>query len=178
MPATSKDELLSVTQKEFDKLSRVLSDVAPDFGLIEDEDCTSIRDILTHRAHWIDLFFGWYRDGQAGRQVDFPAKGYNWGQLREYNAALRERLKDVPLEEAVASLRDRYACLMRFIEESSEDGLYGGPMKGAKNSWTAGRWAEASGASHFRSVSKYILARLRSRNHESTGGVRQETGQA
>ena len=159
MPAKSKQELLSVTQKEFEKLSNLISDLDPEFALVKDEDDTSIRDVLAHRAHWIDLFLGWHRDGQAGKQVYFPAKGYNWSQLREYNAALRERLKDVTWEEAVESLRERYALLVHIIQELNENDLYGGPMKGAKNAWTTGRWAEAAGASHFRSASKYIRAR-------------------
>lgn len=57
---------------------------------------------------------------------------------------------------------DAHHKLMKFLTESSNDNLYGGPMKGANNAWTPGRWAEAAGPSHYRSAAKYTRSRLRS----------------
>ncbi len=58
-------------------------------------------------------------------------------------------------------LNDRHLRLMAFIGDRSNDALYGAPMKGANNAWTTGRWAEASGASHYRSAAKAVRAQLK-----------------
>ena len=161
MPATSKTGLLEITQKDFAKLDKLISELTPEQALIKDADDTSIKDVIGHRAHWIDLFLRWYADGQAGKEVFFPAKGYKWNELKRYNADLRVQQKDMDWEKARKTLRARHKKLCAFMEKCSDRELYGGPMKGAKNDWTPGRWAEASGPSHYRSAVKYIRARLK-----------------
>ena len=161
MAATTRDELLAVAEKEFDKLTKPLDRVEAEAALIKDGDDTSIKDIVVHRSHWIDLFFGWYEDGLAGREVFFPAEGYKWNDLKRYNADLRSAQSGLGWEESQAMLVNAHDRLMRFIIGCSDDELYGGPMVGANNDWTPGRWAEAAGPSHYRSAAKYIRGRLR-----------------
>ncbi|GAB5487722.1 MAG: ClbS/DfsB family four-helix bundle protein [Parasphingorhabdus sp.] len=161
MAATNKSELLEITQKEFEKLEKLLSSIDSDCACDKDEDQTSIKDVVTHRAHWIGLFFGWYEDGLMGREVYFPAQGYKWNELKQYNAQLRQQHADIDWQDALAKLRDSFEQLVDFIDTQANDELYGGPMKGANKDWTPGRWAEAAGASHFRSASKYVRSRLR-----------------
>ncbi|MEX0367945.1 MAG: ClbS/DfsB family four-helix bundle protein [Ruegeria sp.] len=162
MAATNKTELLEVSEKEFAKLERLIAAITNEQAMQQDEDATSIKDVVAHRAHWIDLFLGWYSDGQAGKPVYFPAKGYKWNDLKRYNSELRLQQKDMGWDAAVSALQDRNAKLMQFIQSHSNSDLYDGPMQGANNNWTTGRWAEAAGPSHFRSAAKYIRARLRS----------------
>ena len=165
MPAaTTRTDLLEVADKEFAKLEKLLTTVSPDIAMQLDEDDTSIKDIVGHRAHWIDLFLGWYSDGQAGHEVAFPAPGYKWNDLKRYNADLRSAQADLGWTEALELLEDNHAKLMGFIDTHNDDELYGGPMQGGNNKWTTGRWAEAAGPSHYRSAAKYIRARLRTLN--------------
>ncbi|MEE9414896.1 MAG: ClbS/DfsB family four-helix bundle protein [Acidimicrobiales bacterium] len=161
MAATTTDELLMVANKEFDKLAKLLDQVEPELALVKDDDDTSIKDIIGHRAHWIDLYFGWYEDGLAGQEVFFPAEGYKWNDLKRYNADLRRAQAGLGWEPTKALLVEANDRLMHFITESCDADLYGGPMIGAKNDWTPGRWAEAAGPSHYRSAAKYIRGRLR-----------------
>ncbi|WP_299651513.1 ClbS/DfsB family four-helix bundle protein [uncultured Tateyamaria sp.] len=161
MAADNKHDLVAVTEKEFGKLERLIASLEPDIAMKTLEDDTCIKDIIGHRAHWIELFLGWYADGQAGKPVFFPAEGYKWNDLKRYNADLRQRQADLDWPDAVALLRDNHARLTSFIADQSDDTLYGGPMKGANNAWTPGRWAEAAGASHYRSASKFIRAATR-----------------
>ena len=161
MAATNKDELLVVTSKEYEKLARLLDDVGDDVAYAKDEDDTSIKDVIAHRAHWVELFLGWYRDGKAGLDVEFPAPGYGWNELTRYAAVLRQRQADLGWSAARGLLGSAHGQLVAFIEKASDEDLYGGPMVGAKNEWTTGRWAEAAGPSHYRSAAKYIRARLR-----------------
>jgi len=94
MPAaTSKEDLLTVADKEFAKLQAVIETVPADLAVIQHEGNWSMRDVLVHRAHWIDLFLGWYADGQTGKAVAFPAPGYKWNQLKKQKAQKRRRYR-------------------------------------------------------------------------------------
>lgn len=163
MPAaTNKTDLTAVTLKEFAKLQTQLDAVPGELRLLPDDDGTSLKDIVGHRAHWIDLFLGWYADGQAGSAVFFPAEGYKWNDLKRYNADLRQAQSALSWDGARDMLNENHAKLTAWIDTHSNAELYGGPMKGANNAWTPGRWAEAAGPSHYRSAAKYIRARIKS----------------
>ena len=95
--------------------------------------------------------------------MQFPAPGYKWNELNRYNAELRAAQADLGWTDAKELLANRKAKLDSFLNARSNTDLYGGPMKGAKNKWTPGRWAEAAGPSHFRSAAKYIRKALKDR---------------
>ncbi|WP_420407758.1 ClbS/DfsB family four-helix bundle protein [Hoeflea sp.] len=163
MPAATRDELLAISLKEYLKLETLIADLSDDEATRKDEDDTSIKDVIGHRAHWIGLFLDWYADGQAGKQVFFPAPGYKWNQLKGYNAHLRQAQAGLNWDEARDLLSINHARLVAFIKEHDDADLYGGPMRGAYNDWTPGRWAEAAGASHYRSAARYIRQILKRR---------------
>lgn len=162
MTAQNKKELLDFSKKEFEKLTKLIGTISSSSALIKDDEGSSIKDVVAHRAHWIDLFLGWYSDGLAGKPVFFPAEGYKWNELKRYNANLRAQQSGMDWEGAVAALQESFEKLTRLIDSCSNEELYGGPMKGANNNWKPGRWAEAAGPSHFRSAAKYIQSQLKS----------------
>jgi len=161
MAAANKDQLLTVTLKEYGKLETLLSGLSKGQATVKDADGASIKDIVGHRAHWIELFIGWYRDGQEGKEVFFPAPGYKWNQLKAYNAALRQSQAALSWNQTSSLLSENHARLLDFITSHDDADLYDGPMKGANNDWTAGRWAEAAGSSHYRSAAKYVKQALK-----------------
>lgn len=162
MPAaTTKSDLITVTQKEYAKLRALIEPIPEGQAMRKREEDTSLKDLIGHRAHWIALFLGWYDDGQAGREVYFPAEGYKWNDLKAFNAALRAEQVALTWDGARDLLASEHAQLVEFIEGHDDAALYGGPMKGANNKWTPGRWAEAAGPSHYRSAAKWVRACLR-----------------
>lgn len=161
MPAKSKQELLCVTRAEYQKLQKVLDELPTMLRLEKDEDDVSPKDIVGHRAHWIQLFLGWYQDGQDGKEVWFPAKGYKWNEIKRYNADLRLNQAGLSWQSARSLLDTGHAELVVLMESLGEEQLYGGAMKGANNNWTTGRWAEAAGPSHYRSAGKYLRQRTK-----------------
>lgn len=161
MAAETSLDLKTITEREYAKLRGLIDTLPKAQALLKRDDDTSIKDVIGHRAHWIELFLGWYHDGQAGKEVFFPAKGYKWNALKAYNAALRQAQIELDWEGACQLLAAHHAELLSFIDSHSEAELYGGPMQGARNAWTPGRWAEAAGASHYRSASKWIRACVR-----------------
>ena len=125
MPAaTSKADLLAVTSREWAKLETLMASVPPDIAELPDADGWSIRDVLVHRAHWIDLFLGWQTAAEAGAQVHMPAKGYKWSELKPYNAEVRERAQ---VMAATAAARHRSEasswCPQRQPERSGDHNL-------------------------------------------------------
>lgn len=161
MAATTKQDLLTLTRTEYRKLGTILDTLPEKLRLANDGDGVSPKDIVGHRAHWITLFQGWYQEGQAGNPVDFPASGYKWNELKRYNADLRKQQSMMSWDDAISLLDARHGELLTFIEGLSQDDLYGHPMKGGRNDWTTGRWAEAAGPSHYRSAAKYLRQRMK-----------------
>jgi hypothetical protein len=157
----TRAELLAGTQAEYAKLQKLVVDMPTAQAMLKREDDTSIKDIVAHRAHWIALFLGWFQDGQAGRNVHIPAKGYKWNDLKRYNADLRADQAGLGWDDAKAQLIQAHVALIDVIETATDQTLYGGPMAGANNAWTTGRWAQAAGLSHYRSAAKWIRACLR-----------------
>lgn len=163
MACTHKADLIALTQKEYTKLHKLIAPLDQATAMLS-EDGVSIKDVIGHRAHWIDLFLGWYKDGRAGKQVFFPAQGYKWNDLKRYNADLRMAQSHLDWAAVCHVLQCRHETLVGFLSDHSETELYGGPMQGANNAWTPGRWAEAAGPSHYRSAAKYIRAVLRNQS--------------
>ncbi|MEM7320487.1 MAG: ClbS/DfsB family four-helix bundle protein [Pseudomonadota bacterium] len=161
MPAaTDKAALLAIIDREYDKLTDVIESVPPGLASVKDDEDVSIKDVIGHRAHWIDLFLGWVADGAAGREVHIPARGVKWSELGAYNAKLRAEQSSLKWHEARAMLANRHARLRQCVEQMEDEALYGGPMPG-HGKWTTGRFAESAGPSHYRSAVKYLRARLR-----------------
>jgi len=161
MACTNKTDLILLAQKEFEKLSKLITPLEQT-QVTRIVDGTTIKDVIGHRAHWIGLYLGWYADGMAGKPVYFPAEGYKWNDLKRYNADLRAKQADLDWHGACTLLRARHASLIEFLSAKTDVDLYGGPMKGANNTWTPGRWAEAAGPSHYRSAAKFVRLVLRS----------------
>ncbi len=164
MAATTKAELITLTQKEFTKLKALIDPITAETAEAPTADDATIKDTILHRAHWIDLFFGWYRGGVAGEDVAVPADGYKWNQLKEYNAKVRVAEAATPWPEACTRIDDRHAALLSLIEGLDEAELYGPSPYPWTGKWTVGRYAEASGPSHYRSAAKYIRGCLKAIN--------------
>ncbi len=160
MACSNKEDLINLTVNEYAKLLKLIA-LLDDSHANLTKDGTSIKDVIGHRAHWIELFLGWYNDGMAGKKVYFPAEGYKWNDLKRYNANLRKQQAHLDWHTACTQLQHCHEQLVQFLAEKSDSTLYAGPMQGANNNWTPGRWAEAAGPSHYRSASKFIRSVLR-----------------
>lgn len=163
MPAaTNKSDLLAVFDKDLAKLRKTLASV--DEGkssLSTPDDTATIRGVLAHRIHWMGMFHTWYEDGLADREVHVPAKGYKWNQLKEYNAPIYAKGDETSWGELLSQFDEACEKLRAFIETRDEDELYIGGVHSWTGKWTLGRYAEASGPSHFRSANTYIRKALR-----------------
>ncbi|MEM9999498.1 MAG: ClbS/DfsB family four-helix bundle protein [Pseudomonadota bacterium] len=163
MPAaTNNADLLAVFDKDLQKLHATLAKIDEDnANLAAPDDEVSIKGIIAHRIHWIGMFHTWYEDGVAGRTVYVPAKGYKWNQLKAYNASLYAAGDRMKWDEARRAFDKAAAKLRAFIADRDDDELYGQGVYEWTGKWTLGRFAEASGPSHFRSAGTYIRKALK-----------------
>ena len=170
MPAaTSREELLSITKREFAKLNRTLDTVSQDLALTPFEDGLTIKDIIGHRVHWTALYFTWVDGARAGEVVETPAPGYKWNALKAYNAAVRQDQSDLTWANVREALSEQHTRLMAFFEGEKDASLYTAHLHPWMNDWTLGRWGEAAGASHYRSANKFVRACLKAAQEASAG---------
>lgn len=164
MPAaTNKTDLLAVFDKDLAKLYKTLDGIDETrSGLSTPDDETTIKGVIAHRTHWMGMFHTWYEGGLAGREVHVPAKGYKWNQLKVYNSTLYAKGDATPWVELLSDFETACAKLRHFIEAQSDADLYTPGAFAWTGKWTLGRFAEASGPSHFRSANTYIRKALRS----------------
>ncbi|MEO0938786.1 MAG: ClbS/DfsB family four-helix bundle protein [Pseudomonadota bacterium] len=164
MPAaTNKSDLLAVFDKDLAKLRKTLASVdETNSNLSAPGDDTTIKGIIAHRTHWMGLFHGWYDDGVAGRAVHVPAKGYKWNQLKPYNAPIYAKGQKSSWSDLVSEFDAACEKLRQFIDAQDDAALYACGQYAWTGKWTLGRYAEASGPSHFRSANTYIRKALRS----------------
>lgn len=163
MPAaTNRSELLLVHQLEYEKLLKTLSGVDAELAdKPSKDDAATIKETIAHRTHWSGLYLGWYADGKAGKDVQTPAPGYKWNQLKEYNATIREASHAVSWQDTMDGLKLAHQKLTDLLTSMEDAELYTKHLYPWMNNWTLGRWAEASGASHYRSANKYARKILR-----------------
>lgn len=163
MPAaTNAQDLLAVFDKELARLQKTLDGVDEAMASRHTaDDAVTIKGVIAHRTHWIGLFFDWYADGVAGKTVETPAPGVKWNQLKAYNAPIYEAANGRRWSDLRAEFDAATARLRAFIAESDDALLYEPGLYDWMNTWTIGRWAEASGPSHFRSANSYIRKVLR-----------------
>ncbi len=161
MPAAQdKAALLEVTEREWSKLQALLDQVSEADAVQPDADGWSIRDVVVHRAHWIDLFLGWVDAVTSGAPLHMPAKGYKWNELKPYNEMVRADAHAIGWAAARENLNRRHAALMALVASLDDVALYGARMSD-QSKWTTGRYAEASGPSHYRSASRFVRAMMR-----------------
>ncbi|MCR9121570.1 MAG: ClbS/DfsB family four-helix bundle protein [Phyllobacteriaceae bacterium] len=163
MPAaTNAQELLAAFDRDLAKLQKTLDGVDEAMASRHTAaDAVTIKGVIAHRTHWIGLFFDWYEGGVAGETVETPAPGVKWNQLKAYNAPIYEAANGRPWSELRSEFDAAAARLRAFIAENGDDLLYVKGLYPWMNNWTIGRWAEASGPSHFRSANTHIRKVLR-----------------
>ena len=162
MAAENKDDLQALMQKDHARLMKTLDTVDDALAVTPmPEDGITIKDTIDHRTHWIGLFFKWYADGKAGREVHLPAPGYKWNQLKEYNAKVRAASQGKSWQAVLADFADAHDRLSAFIAAADNSELYTEKPYAWTGKWTLGRYAEASGPSHYRSANTYIRKLIR-----------------
>nr|WP_299338031.1 ClbS/DfsB family four-helix bundle protein [Allomuricauda sp.] len=123
----SKDELVDLSQKNFDKLFQFIEEMDETEQNKEFPEGTmnrNFRDVLAHLHHWHLMMLEWYEVGMAGEKPIMPAKGYSWKTTPELNHWIWKKYQNTELSEAKSLLKDSFAQIQEIIEKHSNEELF------------------------------------------------------
>lgn len=108
----SKQELLDLSRKNFNKLNDFIDALDPTERDLEFPPGTmnrNIRDVLAHLHDWHLMMLEWYKIGMSGEKPEMPAPGYTWKTTPELNRAIWEKNLSLDLE----TCKGRFARLLQ-----------------------------------------------------------------
>ena len=123
----TKDELLQLSQQNYEKLNDFLDKYTWEEQLAEFNPGTmnrNIRDVLAHLHHWHLMMLDWYQVGMKGGKPDIPAKGYTWRTVPELNKSIWEKYNKADLGEIKQMLQNSFEEVRKVIEKHSNNELF------------------------------------------------------
>ncbi|NUN08854.1 MAG: ClbS/DfsB family four-helix bundle protein [Ignavibacteriaceae bacterium] len=149
---TTKEELIDLSRKNFDKLNTFIDSLSPAQQISEFPKGTmnrNVRDVLAHLHHWHLLMAGWYESGMKGGKPDMPAKGYTWKTLPELNLKIWEEYSGAELKKVRKLFEKSYGDIRELIVKHTNDELF----EKKKYKWTGttslGAYFVSSTSSHY-----------------------------
>jgi len=149
---TSKSELLTRSQANYEKLIDYVEALAPDEQEAAFKPGTlnrNIRDVLMHLHHWHLLFLDWYEIGMAGGKPDMPAKGYTWKTMPALNQWVFEQYQSTSLAFAKTSLEESFHAVQAIIHTRKEEELFTKKKYTWTGSTSLGQYVISNTSSHY-----------------------------
>ena len=160
---TTGDELLADITKERTQLQDLLATIPENDKLVEVTDGMSVKDFLAHRTEWGRMATRWYEEARAGLEPAVPSDEYKWNQLKELNADIRERFREVPLSDIETDFTRVHDHLYELIQNMSDEELFTKKYYGFTGSSDLATYMNSATASHYRSARRHIQKWWRTR---------------
>ncbi len=148
----TKDELLELSETNFVLLNELVDSYSTKEQAAEFPKGTlnrNIRDVLAHLHHWHSMFMDWYAVGMKGEKPVMPAEGYTWKTVPELNRVIREKYKNVALNEARVHLNQSYQQVQKIIEKHSNEELFEKKRYKWTGSTSLGSYLVSATSSHY-----------------------------
>ena len=148
----TKEELLTLSETNFDLLFRFIEALSPEEREGEFPPGTmnrNIRDVLMHLHHWHLLMLNWYKTGMEGRKPEMPAKGHTWKTTRELNAWIWNHYRETSLNQAIERLKDSHLQVTALIKKHSEEELFEKKRYPWTGSTSLGAYLISATSSHY-----------------------------
>jgi hypothetical protein len=123
----SKDELISLSQKNFRRLLDFIDGMSNEEQEKEFPKGTmnrNIRDVLAHLHHWHLMMLDWYALGMQGQKPDMPAKGYTWKSTPQLNKRIWEKYADAELTQIRILFESSFKQVYEIILKHSNEELF------------------------------------------------------
>lgn len=149
---TSKSELLTRSQANYEKLIDYVEALAPKEQAAEFKPGTmnrNIRDVLAHLHHWHVMFLSWYEVGMSGEKPDMPAKGYTWKTMPDLNHWVWEKYRSTPLASAKTSLNKSFKQVQAIISRHTDEELFTKKKYKWTGSTSLGQYLVSNTSSHY-----------------------------
>ncbi len=123
LPA-SKEELMSLIEREWSALMDVVAQLSPEQMLTPDEGGWSPKDNLAHLSVWMNILLGYHMDQHPAHEVAGVASemAVNW-DIEEGNAIFFERYRHHPVEQVLEELKGSYDKVHARLESMSYEDL-------------------------------------------------------
>ena len=151
MPRPSnRDQLLEAIDSEFDRLSREIDEIDPDYRTAGGAcDSWSVKDLLAHLDAWHEMFLIWEKAGSAGQSIEMPAPGYTWKETPALNDEIYRRTRDDGYDVVVARLSDSRQRVRAVVESYSDEDLFTKRRFKWTGSTSVGSYAVSATSSHY-----------------------------
>lgn len=151
--ATTKEELLSTAQEQFEKLLNFIDTMPAQEQqgafLFEDRD-KNLRDVLTHLHQWHNMMKNWHRIGTIEKGLpQVPGESYTWRTLPELNHKIWVQCQSIPLEDSKGLLQQSHQKMMELIEGHTNEELFEKKVYPWTKTTTLGAYFVSSTASHY-----------------------------
>ncbi|NOT35944.1 MAG: ClbS/DfsB family four-helix bundle protein [Saprospiraceae bacterium] len=124
---TSKKELLTMSQKNYELLTGFIDSLSEELRNREFNKGTmnrNIRDVLAHLHQWHVMLLDWYTAGLKGIKPDIPSKGYTWKTTPELNKRIWENCQTTDLKKIRKALDKTHSEVLELIKKHSENDLF------------------------------------------------------
>lgn len=172
--ATTKADLLTAAQTQFEKLLSLIDSMDEDFqnAPFSKEIASkgkenhwkrdkNLRDVLIHLYEWHQLLLNWVDKNTKGESVPFLPSPYNWKTYGDMNVEFWKKHQNTPLTKAKDMVEESHKDVMKLIETFSNEELF------AKNAlpWTGtsplGSYCVSATSSHYDWAIKKIKANIK-----------------
>lgn len=148
----NKEELLSLSQKNYEKLNVLIDSFDAEQQVKDFPKGTlnrNIRDVLMHLHHWHLMLLDWYTVGMQGDKPDMPAKGYTWKTTPDLNTRIQKQYVTISFNEARAKLRQSFGLVRSTIESHTNDELFEKKRYKWTGSTSIGSYFISATSSHY-----------------------------
>lgn len=171
---TTKQELLTAAESEYEKLVSVISamtekELSTLFDFSADTKKKeahwtrdkNLRDVLIHLYEWHKLlldFVQWNINGKIKPFLPFP---YTWRTYGNMNIEFWKKHQNTSLDDAKILLEKSHSEVMRLADTLSDEELFGKKVYGWVGSGTLGSFFIANTSSHYTWAIKKLKAHKR-----------------
>ncbi len=152
----TKKQFLDELVMERQKLEDLLAQIPDKEKLVEVTDGMSVKDFLAHRTEWGRMMIRWYQEAKAGKKPAVPTEKYKWNQLKELNADIHNRYKDMDLQKIESDFKKIHNKLYELIRGMSEKELLEKNVYDFTGVSTLVTYLNSASASHYRSARRHI----------------------
>lgn len=169
--ATSKTDLLSAAQINFDKLNDLIASMTEKelnttFDFSSDERKKeahwkrdkNLRDILIHLYEWHQLLLNWVSSNMINEDRPFLISPYNWKTYGDMNVEFWQKHQTTSLEDSKKMFLKSHNDVMKLAENFSDNELFTKDIFLWVGGSTLGSYFVSTTASHYDWAMKKIKA--------------------
>lgn len=152
----TKEALLEDIAKERKLFEELLAEIPTKHKTKEVVDGMSVKDFLAHRTEWGKMMLTWYETAKRGKVPAVPTEEYKWNQLKELNAAIHKKYKNVSLKKIEAEFKTVHDKLFKIIKSVPEKDLLTKNVFNFTGVSDIATYFNSATASHYRSARRHI----------------------